>query len=167
MAERSLIAIVTPAFGSPESVEALKREVDGTSTEIRLVAPAVEANPLHHTLGDIDEPREQAAERLKVAVAAARDAGLDVSFEVGDPDPVQAAQDALFKGPADEILTAETSGGDAQKDEKGAKGKELTRQTGNENKKQKKPAKNETTKRHAEKPRPTTDEQQKPNATEH
>jgi hypothetical protein len=104
MAERSLIAIVTPAFGSVESVEALKREVDGTPTEIRLVAPAVEANPLHHTLGDIDEPRKEAGERLKDAVAAARAAGLDVSFEVGDPDPVQAAQDALLQRPADEIL---------------------------------------------------------------
>jgi hypothetical protein len=104
MAERSLIAIVTPAFGSPESVDALKREVDGTSTEVRMVAPAVEINPLHHTLGDIDEPRKKAAARLKDAVAAAREAGLDVSFEVGDPDPVQAAQDALLVRPADQIL---------------------------------------------------------------
>jgi nucleotide-binding universal stress UspA family protein len=104
MAERSLIAIVTPAFGSDESVEALKREVDGVATDIRLVAPAVEINPLHHTLGDIDEPREEAGERLKEAVAKARAAGLDVSFEVGDPDPVQAAQDALLMRPADEVL---------------------------------------------------------------
>lgn len=104
MAERSLIAIVTPAFGSAESVEALKREVDDTPTEVRMVAPAVEINPLHHTLGDIDGPREEAAERLKDAVAAVRDAGLDVSFEVGDPDPVQAAQDALLMRPADEVL---------------------------------------------------------------
>jgi hypothetical protein len=106
MADRSLIAIVTPAFGSPESVEALKREVgsaDG-ATEVRLVAPAVEINPLHHTLGDIDKPREEAGERLEDAVAAARAAGLDVSGEVGDPDPVQAAQDALLKKPADEVL---------------------------------------------------------------
>ncbi|HEY2053279.1 MAG TPA: hypothetical protein VGH14_05015 [Solirubrobacterales bacterium] len=104
MAERSLIAIVTPAFGCAESVEALKREADGASTEVRLVAPAVEVNPLHHTLGDIDEPRKEAAERLKKAVAAAREAGLDVCFEVGDSDPVQAAKDALLQRPADEIL---------------------------------------------------------------
>jgi hypothetical protein len=104
MSERSLIAIVTPAFGSAESVDALRREVSGAATEVRLVAPAVEINPLHHTLGDIDEPRAEAGERLKGAVAAARDAGLDVSFEVGDPDPVQAAQDALLQRPADEIL---------------------------------------------------------------
>ena len=104
MAERSLIAIVTPAFGSAESVDALKREAGGAATEIRLVAPAVEVNPLHHTLGDIDEPRVEARERLDGAVAAARAAGLEVSAEVGDPDPVQAAQDALLKKPADEIL---------------------------------------------------------------
>ncbi len=104
MAERSLIAIVTPAFGSAESLAALKREVDGADTEVRLVAPAVEINPLHHTLGDIDEPRVEAGDRLGEAVAAARAAGLRVSAEVGDPDPVQAAQDALLKKPADEIL---------------------------------------------------------------
>jgi hypothetical protein len=104
MADRSLIAIVTPAFGSPESVEALTREVEGASTEIRLVAPAVEINPLHHTLGDIDEPREEARARLEEAVAAARAAGLEVSAVVGDPDPVQAAQDALLEKPADEVL---------------------------------------------------------------
>jgi hypothetical protein len=105
MPDRSLIAIVTEAFGSPESVEALKREVgDDGATEVRLVAPAVEINPLHHTLGDIDGPREEAKERLESAVATARAAGLEVSGEVGDPDPVQAAQDALLKKPADGIL---------------------------------------------------------------
>jgi len=110
MPDRSLIAIVTPAFGSPESIEALKREVGvngnggATTTEVRLVAPAVEINPLHHTLGDIDEPRVRAKARLDEAVARTRDAGLDVTFEVGDPDPVQAAQDALLARPADEVL---------------------------------------------------------------
>jgi hypothetical protein len=108
MPDRSLIAIVTPAFGSPESIDALKREVGGNgnaeATEVRLVAPAVEIDPLHHTLGDIDEPRVVAKERLDEAVAKARAAGLEVSFEVGDPDPVQAAQDALLMRPADEVL---------------------------------------------------------------
>jgi hypothetical protein len=109
MAENSLIAIITPAFGSPESIEALKKEVsengNGSATEVRLVAPAVEINPLHHTLGDIDEPRAEAKERLDAVVAKVRAAGLDdISFEVGDPDPVQAAQDALLARPSDRIL---------------------------------------------------------------
>jgi len=108
MAGRRLIAILTPAFGSAESVEALRQEaVDGDGqAEIRLIAPAVEANPLHHTLGDIDEPRAEAKERLDEALAAARAGGIEIArAEVGDPDPVQAAQDSLLKeGPADEVL---------------------------------------------------------------
>src|ERR1700761_6954571 len=109
MAEQSLIAIITPAFGSPESIEALKKEVagngNGSATEVRLIAPAVEINPLHHTLGDIDEPRAEAKKRLDEVVAKVRAAGLDdITFEVGDPDPVQAAQDALLARPSDRIL---------------------------------------------------------------
>src|ERR1700753_3164998 len=106
MADRSLIAIVTEAFGSPESVEALKREAtDGGGAEVRLVAPAVEINPLHHTLGDIDEPRKEAKKRLEEAVAAAQAGGVTIApGEVGAPDPVQAAQDALLVRPADQIL---------------------------------------------------------------
>lgn len=104
MAERSLIAVVTPAFGSAESVEAIAREVDGTPTEVRLIAPAVESGTLHHTLGDVDEPRVEALARLEIALAAVRSTGLEASGAVGDPDPVQAAQDALLEKPAEEIL---------------------------------------------------------------
>ncbi|MBS1861504.1 MAG: hypothetical protein JSS68_07305 [Actinobacteria bacterium] len=106
MARRSLIAIVTPAFGSRESVEALKEEAaQGAGAEVRLVSPAIETNPLHHTLGDIDEPRVRARKRLDEALAAAKAGGVEVATaEVGDSDPVQAAQDALFEKAADEIL---------------------------------------------------------------
>ena len=99
-----LIAIVTEAFGAPDSVAELKRVSAGGETEIRLVVPAVEATPFRHTLGDIDGPREEAEQRLEAAVATMREAGVPVTAELGDPDPVQAAQDALLKAPADEIL---------------------------------------------------------------
>jgi hypothetical protein len=104
MAERSLIAVVTPAFGSEESLAALAHEVDGVPTEVRLVAPAIEGNTLEHTLGDIDTPRVEARERLEKALAAVRATGLEASGEVGDSDPVQAAQDALLQRPAEEVL---------------------------------------------------------------
>lgn len=104
MAERSLIAVVTPAFDSEESLAALAGEVDGTPTEVRLIAPAVELNTLHHTLGDVDEPRVEATRRLEKALAAVRATGLQATGEVGDPDPVQAAQDALLMRPAEEVL---------------------------------------------------------------
>jgi hypothetical protein len=104
MAGRSLIAVVTPAFGCAESVEALVHEVDGGGAEVRLIAPAVATNSLDGAFGEVDEPRVEARERLKVALAAARAKGLDVSGEVGDADPVQAAQDALLERPAEEVL---------------------------------------------------------------
>ncbi len=104
MAERSLIAVVTPAFGSAESVAALAREVDGALTEVRLVAPAVCPNTLHNAFGDVDHPRVLASERLESALAAARSLGLRAKGEVGDPDPVRAAQDALLDAPAEEVL---------------------------------------------------------------
>jgi hypothetical protein len=107
MADRSLIAIVTEAFGSPESVAELRKEAnaDGAPAAIRLIAPAIASNPLHNTLGDVDEPRVHARERLDQAVAMAKASGLVVAgAEVGDADPVRAAQDALLEAPADEII---------------------------------------------------------------
>jgi hypothetical protein len=104
MAGRNLIAVVTPAFGCAESVEALAREVDGGGGEVRLIAPAVATNSLDGAFGEVDEPRVEARERLQRALVAARAKGLEVSGEVGDADPVQAAQDALLERPADEIL---------------------------------------------------------------
>jgi hypothetical protein len=105
MAGRSLIAIVTEAFGSPESVAELKKEANGNGDSIRLVAPAVASNQLHHTLGDVDEPRARARELLDRAVEVTKASRLNiVGAEVGDTDPVQAAQDALFRAPADEII---------------------------------------------------------------
>ncbi len=69
--------------------------------------PAVEATSFRHTLGDVDEPREEAEERLRTALEELRRNGVQASGEVGDPDPVQAAQDALLKAPADEVLIFE------------------------------------------------------------
>jgi hypothetical protein len=104
MAVDSLIAVVTPAFGCPESVEALAREVDGTGADVRLIAPAVATNSLDGAFGEVDEPRAEARERLERALASVRAAGVQASGEVGDADPVQAAQDALLERPADEVL---------------------------------------------------------------
>ncbi|HVW46802.1 MAG TPA: hypothetical protein VHA76_07110 [Solirubrobacterales bacterium] len=104
MAVRSLIAVVTPAFGCAESVEALAREVDGGAAEVRLIAPAVATNSIDGAFGEVDEPRVEAGERLEKALAAVRAAGLRVSGEIGDADPVRAAQDALLEKPADEVL---------------------------------------------------------------
>lgn len=102
-----VLAVVTDALEGPEPIEEIRRAGNGGGTELRVVVPAVEANAFRHTLGDIDEPRREAEERLSAALASLADSGISATGEVGDPDPIQAAQDALLKGPADEILIFE------------------------------------------------------------
>jgi hypothetical protein len=111
---RQLIAIVTDEIHGPEAVEEICADSHGDHVEVRVVVPAVEAGPLEHTLGDIDEPRRQAQARLEGALRLIREKGIEVSGEIGDPDPVQAARDALLKAPADEILIFEHAEGQAR-----------------------------------------------------
>jgi len=111
---RRLLAIVTDTLEGTEPIEEIGRQAGGERVELRLVAPAVEASPLRHTLGDVDEPRQEAEERLRASLTELRRNGIEVSGEVGDPDPVQAAQDALLKGPADEVLIFERAEGQAR-----------------------------------------------------
>ena len=111
---RRLVAIVTDEIHGPEPVEEICADANGEGVEVRVIAPAVETSALRHTLGDVDEPKEQAEERLQAALSLLREKGIEVSGEVGDPDPVQAAQDALLKAPADEILIFEHAEGQAQ-----------------------------------------------------
>jgi len=109
-----VIAIVTDELHGPEPIEQLQAGSNGDGVEVRVVVPAVEANPLHHTMGDIDGPRKQAKERLERVLKTLRDGKVEVSGEIGDPDPVQAAQDALLKAPADEVLIFEHAEGQAE-----------------------------------------------------
>lgn len=111
---RRLIAIVTDELHGSEPLEQLKANADGDGVEVRVVVPAVEASPFRHTMGDIEGPRAQAEERLQKVLEVLRDDGVRVSGEVGDPDPVQAAQDALLKGPADEVLIFEHAEGQTE-----------------------------------------------------
>jgi hypothetical protein len=106
MAHR-LLAIVTDGIDGPEPLEELRRHDGSAGVELRVVVPAVEASAFEHTLGDIDEPRRQAQERLERVMETLRREGVEAKGEVGDPDPVQAAQDALLKAPADEVLIFE------------------------------------------------------------
>jgi hypothetical protein len=106
MAHR-LLAIVPDSIEGPEPIEELRRHEANGGVELRVVVPAVEASAFRHTLGDIDEPRAEAEKRLRATLDLLQRNGVEAAGEVGDPDPVQAAQDALLKAPADEILIFE------------------------------------------------------------
>ncbi len=106
MAHR-LLAIVPDGIHGDEPVDEIRRAGDRKGFELRVVVPAVEANAFRHTMGDVDEPKAEAEERLRAVMEELRRCGIEAAGEVGDPDPVQAAQDALLKAPADEVLIFE------------------------------------------------------------
>lgn len=105
-ARRRLLAITTGTLEGPATLEELRGRGDD-EIELRVVVPAVEATSFRHTLGDIDEPREEAEKRVAAILASLRRHDIEAAGEVGDPDPVQAAQDALLKAPADEVVIFE------------------------------------------------------------
>ena len=113
-----VLAIVAGGRAGDDSVAEIRRAGAG-GTAVHVVVPAVEATPFRHTLGDVDEPKREAEQRLRASLATLSAAGLRVSGEVGDPDPVQAAQDALLKAPAREILIFEHEAGQARWFEEG------------------------------------------------
>jgi hypothetical protein len=108
MAQR-LLAIVTEDPIGSESLREMRpgRPGNGDRGQLRVVVPAIEAGPFRHTLGDVDEPTREAEARLERVLRELRANGIEATGEVGDPDPIQAAQDALLKGPSDEIIIFE------------------------------------------------------------
>ncbi len=114
-----LLAIVTDSLDGPEPIDEIRRAGNGAGTEVRVVVPAVEATSFRHTLGDIDEPKREAEARLRAALDSLSRNGVAASGGVGDPDPVQAAQDALLEAPADEVLIFERESAQARWFEEG------------------------------------------------
>ena len=81
--------------------------------------PAVEATSFRHTLGDIDEPKRRSRSAPEGRPRLAQPQRRRRQRRVGDPDPVQAAQDALLEAPADEVLIFERESAQARWFEEG------------------------------------------------
>lgn len=107
---RQLLAIVTDDPIGSESLRELRpsgSDDRDNGLDLRVVIPAVEASAFRHTLGDVDGPNREAEARLERVLDELRANGIKAAGEVGDPDPIQAAQDALLKAPSDEIVIFE------------------------------------------------------------
>jgi hypothetical protein len=118
-APHRLLAIVTDELDGEEPIDEIRRAGDGAGAEVRVVVPAVEATAFRHTLGDVDQPKEEARQRLKAALESLSRHGVEASGGIGDPDPVQAAQDALLEAPADEVMIFERESAQARWFEEG------------------------------------------------
>jgi hypothetical protein len=102
-AERRLLLVVSEPLDE-DSLAGLR----GRSDRVLVLSPAA-TSPLRHWISDVDRAREQASDRMTIAVARLRDLQIEAVGVVGDDDTFAAVDDALRTFGGDEIAVA---GGD-------------------------------------------------------
>jgi hypothetical protein len=99
-----ILVLATDELTGPELVEEFCARLRNVEAEVMVIAPAVEKTPFHHALGDVDTAAMEAGRRLETSLDELRRAGIPALGEVGDSDPIVAAEDALRLFAADEVL---------------------------------------------------------------
>jgi hypothetical protein len=101
---------------SPVDEVALREEVrehaGGEAAEVHIVAPAPHTSRLQRLTGAVDEAHAEAEDVAREAAEAVKGTA-SVETEVGDPNPLQAIEDALRAFPADELIIVTRPGSEA------------------------------------------------------
>jgi len=103
MSERKRILVVAnETVGGRALIEAVERHADGGEIEVHVVCP--QNQPKHgHVIYD-ESVRSAAQNRMEITIAQLREAGLEATGEVADPDPYSAIMDALGEYDFEEII---------------------------------------------------------------
>lgn len=101
--KRALVVANERISGEP-LVRSVLDNLDAGIEEVFVVAPALAADALHHTMGDVDAAIPVARERLEATLREFRAAGIEARGEVGDSDPIQAISDEIAKFDPEQIL---------------------------------------------------------------
>jgi hypothetical protein len=101
--ERRILVVANETVGGRVLREQIADRASEYREHVLVVAPALNT-PLRHWTSDEDRAREQARARLEDSIERLREAGIDARGEIGDPDPLQAIEDALRTFGADEVI---------------------------------------------------------------
>jgi len=101
-----VLVLATEELTGPELIGELRGHLEDElgAVEVLVIAPAVEQTAFHHALGDVDAATAEAGRRLEASIDELRRAGIPALGEVGDSDPLIAAEDGLRQFSADEVL---------------------------------------------------------------
>jgi nucleotide-binding universal stress UspA family protein len=110
---RRLLVVTTAPVGGDTLRERVREHTGAEDAEVRVVAPASDVSPLEWLASDEDDARAQAAEKAEASARAVAPEAGRTEAEVGDPDPVQAIEDALREFPADELIVVTHPGEEA------------------------------------------------------
>lgn len=108
-----LLVIAADEISGSQLSEAIAERAQGRDVDVRLIAPALAESKLEHIMGEVDDARVVAAERVERSREELEQAGVHVGGAgVGDADLKLAIQDALQTYAADEIvIVAHRDGG--------------------------------------------------------
>jgi hypothetical protein len=99
---RSYLVVGNQTLGGPELAAAIAQRIAAGPSDFHVVVPAT---PVGGGLTwDEDEAYEAAKARLDTTLAQIRGLGVAASGEVGHRDPVEAARDAIWRHPVDEVI---------------------------------------------------------------
>jgi hypothetical protein len=101
-----VLVVANETVGGRALLEELKsRLASRDRSEVLVVTPPLARSAAEHWSSDIDKGIAEAQARLEASVATMRQAGLNVSGQLGDHhDPNQAIEDALRDFAADEVV---------------------------------------------------------------
>jgi hypothetical protein len=106
--ERRILVVADETVVGEELPREIVEKARGLDAEVRVVFPALNTR-VRHYLSDVDPARAEAESRLERSLETLGQEGIAARGEVGDSDPVQALQDALATGDADEVIIATRS----------------------------------------------------------
>jgi hypothetical protein len=101
--ELHILVVANETVGGERLRDEIRKRSEGYREEVLVVCPALNS-PLRHWASDEDTARAAAQERLESSLDRLRELGIEARGEVGDGDPLQAAEDALRTFGADEII---------------------------------------------------------------
>ena len=101
--EKRVLVIANETVHGPELLAELKKHARGRKTRVLVITPALNTK-LKHWVSDEDGARAAAAERLQESLEAMRADGMKADGEVGDPDPLQAIDDAIRTFSPDDLI---------------------------------------------------------------
>jgi hypothetical protein len=99
-----LLVLTSEPITAEQLREALPGNIEPEQTEVMVVAPALQPNPLKFWLSDADESIAKADEVRRETIQQLGDSGVAATGDTGESDPVTAIEDALTTFPAERIV---------------------------------------------------------------
>jgi hypothetical protein len=101
-----ILVLANETIGGKNLLDAVLRRRDRSGPDLRFHVVVPMTRPRHGNVIYDEAVREGAQVRVDLALAFMRDEGIEGTGEVGDPDPYNAAMDAIAERHIDEIIVS-------------------------------------------------------------